>query len=103
MERCALLDASRRSSHRRLIFFLLLLIVPTCVFAQVQDPAAGKLSEIKNLYEGKNWDAVVNATSGSPQSVDLLLYRGLALAHLQRREEARISMASRFMFRKRRS
>jgi len=83
------LDTSRRPAYRRLILFLLLLLFPLGVFAQVQDPAAGKLSEIKNLYEGKNWDAVVNATSGSPQSVDLLLYRGLALAHLQRREEAR--------------
>jgi hypothetical protein len=89
MERCPLLDASGRSPYRRLILFLLLLCFPVCVFAQAQDPAAEKLSEMKNIYEARNWDAAVDATRDSPPSPDLLLYRGLALARLQRREEAR--------------
>ena len=89
MERHAQLDTSRRPAYRRLIPFLLLVFLPSWALAQGQDSAAGKLSEIKSLYEARNWDAVVDATRDSPPSPDLLLYRGLALARLQRREEAR--------------
>jgi hypothetical protein len=94
MERHALLDTSRRSPRGQLILFLLLLFFPFSALAQAQDSAAEKLSEIKSLYEARNWDAVVNATSDSPQSPDLLLYRGLALAHRQRREEARAAFTA---------
>jgi len=73
-----------------LIFFLLLLFFPMRAFAQTGDPAGGKLSEIKTLYEAGNWDGVVRAVADSPdESADLLLYRGLALAHLQQWEEAK--------------
>ena len=89
MERHAQLDTTRRPAYRWLILFLLLLLFSWGVFAQEQDPAAEKLSEIKNLYEARNWDAVVDATSGSPQSPNLLLYRGLALARLESKEQAR--------------
>lgn len=88
MERHARLDTSRRPAYRRVIFFLVL-FCPWLASAQTQDPPAEKLVEVKSLYEAKNWNAVVNATSGTPQSPDLLFYRGLALARLQRREEAR--------------
>ena len=57
--------------------------------AQTGDPAAEKPSEIKTLYEAGKWDEVVRAVAQSPdEPADLLLYRGLALAHLQRWEEA---------------
>ena len=59
-------------------------------FAQTGDPAGGKLSEIKTLYEAGNWDGVVRAVADSPdESAGLLLYRGLALAHFQQWEEAK--------------
>jgi len=94
MERHALLDTSRPSRHRRLILLLLLVFLPSRAFAQAQGSAAEKLSEIKNLYDARNWDAVANATSDSRESPDWLLYRGLALAHLERREEARAAFGA---------
>jgi len=73
-----------------LIFFLLLLFFPLRAFAQTGDPAGEKLSEIKKIYESGNWDEVVRTIAQSPEEPgDLLLYRGLALAHLQRWEEAK--------------
>jgi len=73
-----------------LIFFLLLLFFPLRAFAQTGDPAGEKLSEIKKIYESGNWDEVVRTVAQSPEEPgDLLLYRGLALAHLQRWEEAK--------------
>jgi tetratricopeptide (TPR) repeat protein len=76
-----------------LIFFLLLLFFPLRAFAQTGDPAGEKLSEIKKPYESGNWDEVVRAVAQSPEEpADLLLYRGLALAHLQRWEEAKAAL-----------
>jgi len=69
--------------------FFLLLFFPWVASAQTQDSPAEKLSEVKNLYEARNWDAVVGATGSAPKSADLFFYRGLSLARLQRREEAR--------------
>lgn len=90
MERHGTLDAACRAANRRLIFFLLLLFFPMRAFSQTGDPAGGKLSGIKTLYEAGNWDGVVRVVADSPdESADLLLYRGLALAHLQRWEEAK--------------
>lgn len=89
MERHAKLDTSCRPAYRRLSLFLLLLFSPWFASAQAQDSPAEKLSQVKNLYEARDWDALVNATCDSPQSADVLFYRGLALARLQRREEAR--------------
>jgi len=73
-----------------LIFLLLLLFVPTRVLPQAGNPAAEKVSETKKLYDAGNWDGVVRAVEQSPEEpADLLLFRGLALAHLQRWEEAK--------------
>jgi tetratricopeptide (TPR) repeat protein len=78
-----------------LIFFLLLFFLPFRTLAQTGDPAAEKLSQIKRLYDVGNWDAVVRAAVQLPvESADLLLYRGLALAHLQRWEEAKAAFAT---------
>ena len=90
MERHRALDAACRAAKHRLIFFLLLLFFPLRAFAQTGDPAGEKLSEIKKIYESGNWDEVVRTIAQSPEEPgDLLLYRGLALAHLQRWEEAK--------------
>jgi tetratricopeptide (TPR) repeat protein len=87
------LDAACRAAKHRLIFFLLLLFFPLRAFAQTGDPAGEKLSEIKKLYESGNRDEVVRAVAQSPEEpADLLLYRGLALAHLQRWEEAKAAL-----------
>ena len=90
MERRRALDAACRAANSRLIFFLLLFFLPVRTLAQTGDPAVEKLSEIRKLYEEGNWDAVVRAVAEAPEAPpDFMLYRGLALAHLQRWEEAR--------------
>jgi hypothetical protein len=95
MERHRALDAACRAANRRLIFFLLLFLLPTRSLAQAGDPAAEKFSETKKLYETGNWAEVVRAVALSPdESAELLLYRGLALAHLQRWEEAKAAFAA---------
>jgi tetratricopeptide (TPR) repeat protein len=95
MERHRALDATGRAAKRRLIFLLLLFFFPMRVLAQAADPAADKLSEIRKLYEAGNWDGVVRAVAQSPdEPADLLLYRGLALARLERWEEAKAAFSA---------
>jgi hypothetical protein len=89
------LDVAGRAAKLRLIFLLLLLFLPMRLLAQTADPAAEKLSEIKKLYEAADWEGVVRVVAESPaQPPDLLLYRGLALAHLQRWDEAKAAFAA---------
>ena len=95
MESHRALDAACCAAKPRLIFFLLLFLLPVRALAQTGDPAAAKLSEIEKLYEAGNWDGVARAVPQSPEEpADFLLYRGLALAHLQRWEEARAAFAA---------
>src|SRR5258708_24073120 len=95
MERHRALDVASRAAKRGLIFFLLLFLFPAPALAQTGDAAGEKLSEIKKLYEAGNWDGVVRAVAQSPEaSADLLLYRGLGLAHLQSWEEAKAAFAA---------
>ena len=95
MERHRALDAAGCAAKRRLIFLLLLLFLPIRVSAQAGDPAAERLSEIKTLYEAGNWDGVVRAAAQSPdQPADLFLYRGLALARLERWDEAKAAFSA---------
>src|SRR5258708_26095400 len=90
MEFHSQLDSPGGASGRRLIFFLLLLCVPTSAFSQSTPSTTDRISEIKQLYNLGRWDDVVQAVRESPdESLDLELYRGLALAQLQRWEEAR--------------
>src|SRR5258706_14126824 len=84
------LDSPGGAPGRRLIFFFLLLCVPTPCFSQSSPSAAERISEIKQLYNSGRWDDVVQAVPESPdESLDLELYRGLALAQLQPWQEAR--------------
>jgi tetratricopeptide (TPR) repeat protein len=95
MERRWALDAACRAAKRRLIFFLLLLFLPVRALAQTGDPSAEKLSEVKNLYDTGNWEAVVRSIPQSPEAPpDFLLYRGLALARLERWEEAKSAFSA---------
>src|SRR5258708_31110483 len=95
MERHRAVDRAGRAAKGRLILVLLLLFLPARVLAQAADPAAEKLSEIKTLYEAGNWDGVVRAVAQSPdEPAGLLLYRGLALARLERLEEAKAAFSA---------
>ena len=95
MEGHATLDVACRAAKSRLIFFLLLFFLPVRTLAQTGDQAAEKFSEIQKLYEAGNWDGVVRAVRQSPdEPAGLLLYRGLALAHLQRWEEAKAAFTA---------
>ena len=90
MEFHSQLDSSGGASGKRLIFLLILLCVPASGFAQSSPAKTDRISEIKQLYDLGRWDDVVQAVPESPdESLDLQLYRGLALAQLQRWEEAR--------------
>src|ERR1700730_4528043 len=95
MEGHATLDVACRAAKSRLIFSLLLFFLPLRTLAQTGDQAAEKFSEITKLYEAGNWGEVVRAVRQSPEEpAGLLLYRGLALAHLQRWEEAKAAFAA---------
>ena len=90
MECHSQLDSAGGAPGRRLIFLLALLCLPGSGFSQAIPFATDKISEIKQLYDVGRWSEVVQAVPESPdESADLELYRGLALAQLQRWKEAR--------------
>ena len=96
MESHAFLDPARRSANRSLILLLLLLVLPSFAAAQSHDASASSVSitEVKKLYEQQNWDAVLRAVPAQSQGpAELLLYRGLALARLERWREARAAFS----------
>jgi len=73
-----------------LIFLLLFLSLPPRGLLQAPANAADRISEVKALYDAGRWLDVVQAVPESAEEpADLELYRGLALAHLERWEEAR--------------
>jgi hypothetical protein len=54
-----------------------------------------KLTATKKLYDQKQWEQVLQATKDAPaQPGDFGLYRGLALSHLQRWDEAQAAFAA---------
>ncbi|MFY9531861.1 MAG: tetratricopeptide repeat protein [Candidatus Acidiferrales bacterium] len=74
---------------RRLIFLLFFLPLPPPAFPQDVSNTAEKISAVKKIYDEGRWEDVVRAVPESPdQPADLELYRGLALAQLQRWPEA---------------
>jgi tetratricopeptide (TPR) repeat protein len=84
------LDSAGGASVRKLIFFLVVFCLPGPGFSQSAPSTTDEISAIKQLYNLGRWDDVVQAVPESPdESRDLELYRGLALAHLQRWGEAR--------------
>jgi tetratricopeptide (TPR) repeat protein len=73
-----------------LIFLLLFIWLPSRGLFQAPPAAADRISEVKALYDAGRWLDVVQAVPESAEEpADLELYRGLALAHLQRWGEAR--------------
>ncbi|HEV2488328.1 MAG TPA: tetratricopeptide repeat protein [Candidatus Acidoferrales bacterium] len=72
-----------------LIFLVLFILLPCSAAAQTAAPA-DKILQVKKLYDAGRWNDVVQAVPESPaEPADLELYRGLALANLQRWDEAR--------------
>ena len=86
------LGASRPPRIKRLFLVSLLLLLPACSVAQ-SAPAtisAATIAAVKKLYDAGRWTAVVQAVPESPdEPAQLTLYRGLALAQLQRWDEAK--------------
>lgn len=73
----------------RLIFLVLFILLPCSAAAQTATPV-DKILQVKKLYDAGRWNDVVQAVPESPaEPADLELYRGLALANLQRWDEAR--------------
>lgn len=90
MELHSQLDPAGVAADRRLIFLLLLLSVPGRALSQAALSTTDRISEVKKLYDAGRWSDVVQAVPESPdEAADLELYRGLALARLQRWEEAK--------------
>ena len=90
MEPHSQLDAAGGAPVCRLTFVLLLMLLPCSGVAQKAVPPADKISQVKKLYDSGRWDGVVQAVPESPdEPAGLELYRGLALARLQRWDEAR--------------
>ncbi|MDE3110612.1 MAG: hypothetical protein KGL02_11805, partial [Acidobacteriota bacterium] len=73
------------------VILAFLFVLPCCVAAQSPPPTdANNIAQIKSLYDSRRYDAVVDAVPESPnEPADLELYRGLALAQLQRWDEAK--------------
>jgi tetratricopeptide (TPR) repeat protein len=73
-----------------LIFLLFLLFLSNRALPQATLSTTDRISEVKKLYEAGRWSEVVQAVPESPdEAADLELYRGLALAQLQRWGEAK--------------
>ncbi|HEV3481424.1 MAG TPA: tetratricopeptide repeat protein [Candidatus Acidoferrales bacterium] len=90
MELYPQLDIAGGAASRRLIFLLAFLFFHAAsALPQAAPPATERKSEIAKLYGAGRWNEVIGAVpESSNEDPDLELYRGLALAHLQRWPEA---------------
>src|SRR5215469_1473382 len=90
MESHSQLDSASRPSAGQLIVFLLLFLLPGVALSQSPSSSTDRISQVKKLYDAGRWNDVVQAVPESPdEAADLELYRGLALAHLQRWEASK--------------
>jgi len=81
-----------------LIFLLLLFSLPGRALPQATLSASDRISEVKKLYDAQRWSDIVLAVPESPDEADELdLYRGLALAQLQRWAEAKMAFEAGLM------
>jgi tetratricopeptide (TPR) repeat protein len=90
MELYPQLDIVGGAASRRLICLLAFLFFhATPALPQAASPATDRKSQITKLYGAGHWNEVIGAVpESSNEDPDLELYRGLALAHLQRWPEA---------------
>ena len=83
------LDAACGSQWKRVIGAVTILLLVSASAVAGGDSSADRVRVVKALYDGKQWEAVVAETDSTPASPgDFGLYRGLALAHLERWSEA---------------
>jgi tetratricopeptide (TPR) repeat protein len=97
MEFHSQLDPAGGAAGRRLILLLVILWLPGCGFSQAIPPTSDGISQTKQLYDVGRWSEIAQAvpeTAG--ESADMELYRGLALARLQRWGEARAAFEDGF-------
>jgi tetratricopeptide (TPR) repeat protein len=82
--------------HPRLGWLLLLLLFrPIPSVSQVRPRIADRTADVKQMYDAGRWGEVVDATPDlSADSADLQMYRGLALAKLERWDGARETFAA---------
>jgi tetratricopeptide (TPR) repeat protein len=81
-------DAASCPLWKKLNGIILWLLLAVAAAAR-EESAQEKIPNIKALYDGKRWEEVLNATKEAPAMPgDFGLYRGLALTHLQRWDEA---------------
>ncbi|MGH9795244.1 MAG: tetratricopeptide repeat protein [Candidatus Acidiferrales bacterium] len=96
MARHAELDAAGAAACKSVkrVFFPLILFVAVVVCPPVAAQSADELAaEARRLYGEKRWEEVVRLTeASSSSSADLDFYRGLALARLERWEEADVAL-----------
>jgi tetratricopeptide (TPR) repeat protein len=98
MELRGRLDSAGVATGRRLIFLLLLFSLPGRALPQAALSASDRISEVKKLFDAQRWSDIVQAVPESPGEADELdLYRGLALAQLQRWAEAKMAFEAGLM------
>lgn len=84
------LDAPGCSRRTKIIVTALLLLAQAAALTSQESVRVhDKLIAVKALYDGKRWEEVIAATRNAPPTpADFGLYSGLALAHLERWNEA---------------
>ncbi len=91
MESHTQLDPARGATVKRLacvLFFLLFRPIPG--FAQLAARVSDRAAEVKQMYDAGRWSEVVEALPDADNAnADLQMYRGLALARLERWDDAR--------------
>lgn len=84
------LDSTSRSSSARVIKLLLYPFLLCALQVYGSDADDTRVATAARLYAENRWSEVVEVTTGSPQeSPEMDWYRGLALARMERWEEAR--------------
>lgn len=90
------LDSPGRAAFIRIACFLLIFsVLPRSGFSQSGPPAEGQAVQIKQMYDAGQWSEVIQALP-QPDNADpdLQIYRGLALAKLERWDEAQRAFES---------
>src|SRR5215469_953373 len=91
MESHPQLDSARGATVKRLacvLFFLL--FRPITGFSQLESSVSDRATAVKQLYDAGRWTDVLEALPDlNTENADLQMYRGLALAKLERWDDAR--------------
>jgi tetratricopeptide (TPR) repeat protein len=83
------LDAAGRSRGTKIAAFFLFFVFGAVASFPEDHPLQEKILAVRALYDGKHWEEILASTQDAPATPgDFGLYRGLALARLQRWDEA---------------